>query len=52
VVREPDGAGFGSRLLQVTAAELRGDMAVRWNPDGLAWSLSLPLEMSDFELPA
>jgi PAS domain S-box-containing protein len=51
-VHEPRDAGFGSRLLKVTAAELRGDMDIDWKKEGLTWSLSLPLANADFELPA
>jgi PAS domain S-box-containing protein len=51
-VHKPEKEGFGSRLLRVTAGELRGELATDWRPEGLAWNLSLPLAASDFELAA
>lgn len=35
--------GFGTRLLRVTAAELRGKMSMKFHPEGLEWVLSFPL---------
>jgi two-component sensor histidine kinase len=51
-VTAPTEEGFGSRLLRVTAAELRGTVDVNWNPGGLEWHLSFPLRSADFELAA
>lgn len=48
---EPAQQGFGSRLLRVTAAELKGETETLWTSDGLRWSLEFPLASSDFELP-
>jgi PAS domain S-box-containing protein len=46
----PDGEGFGSRLLRVTAAELKGTLDTDWAADGLQWRLSFPLQSGDFDL--
>lgn len=48
-VRQPTKEGFGSRLLRITAAELRGKLEVNWKQDGLEWHLSFPLIRTDFE---
>lgn len=48
-VAPPAQEGFGSRLLRVTAAELGGDLDVRWERAGLEWELSFPLRSSDFD---
>lgn len=45
----PNCHGFGSRLLKVTAAELRGTLTTEWAPAGFKWGLSFPLGPSDFE---
>jgi two-component sensor histidine kinase len=50
-VAEPAQEGFGSRLLRVTAAELKGETETLWKGGGLQWSLEFPLASSDFELP-
>ena len=50
-VAEPAQEGFGSRLLRVTAAELKGETETLWKSGGLQWSLEFPLASSDFELP-
>jgi PAS domain S-box-containing protein len=47
-VTPPAEEGFGSRLLRVTAAELRGKLECQWNPEGLRWRLSFPLRPCDF----
>jgi len=49
-VAEPETEGFGSRLLRVTAAELRGELALDWKREGLSWKLSFPLASSEFEI--
>ena len=51
-VSTPAQEGFGSRLLRVTAAELRGSLDVEWEPKGLQWHLSFPLRSTDFDVPA
>ena len=51
-VTAPTDEGFGSRLLRVTAAELRGGLDVKWEPSGLNWHLSFPLRPTDFETNA
>jgi PAS domain S-box-containing protein len=51
-VSPPSEKGFGSRLLRVTAAELKGTLDVQWNPTGLAWHLSFPLQPLDTEARA
>jgi PAS domain S-box-containing protein len=51
-VEVPNGEGFGSRLLRVTASELGGEMNMEWKPEGLVWELRFPLASSDFELAA
>jgi PAS domain S-box-containing protein len=48
VVTQPHEEGFGSRLLKVTAAELRGALRAEWPAEGLKWELSFPLRASDF----
>jgi PAS domain S-box-containing protein len=48
-VTAPTEEGFGSRLLKVTAAELKGTLDVNWEPRGLEWRLSFPLRSADFE---
>ena len=48
-VTAPIEEGFGSRLLKVTASELRGTVDVNWKPGGLEWHLSFPLRSADFE---
>jgi PAS domain S-box-containing protein len=48
-VTPPSREGFGSRLLRVTAAELRGVLDVRWERSGLQWRLSFPLSAMDLE---
>jgi two-component sensor histidine kinase len=42
-VVEPEAAGFGSRLLRVTAAELGGTTRTEFRPEGLVWHLRFPL---------
>jgi PAS domain S-box-containing protein len=42
-VSEPGSAGFGSRLLRVTAAELEGQMSMEFKPSGIVWTLCFPL---------
>jgi PAS domain S-box-containing protein len=49
-VQQPKSEGFGSRLLRVTAAELKGDLDASWEPDGLRWELEFPLASTDFDL--
>jgi PAS domain S-box-containing protein len=49
-VQAPSQEGFGSRLLRVTAAELRGSVDVKWEPEGLRWHLSFPLRSADFDV--
>ena len=49
---KPQSEGFGSRLLRVTAAELKGDVTTDWRPNGLSWQLDFPLASSDFDLTA
>ena len=51
-IAQPTSEGFGSRLLRVTAAELKGELTVDWKPDGLEWVLEFPLSSSDFDMPA
>ena len=51
-VRPPAHEGFGSRLLRVTSAELKGKLDTNWARDGLEWRLSFPLRSSDFDVPA
>jgi PAS domain S-box-containing protein len=51
-VNAPAQEGFGSRLLRVTAAELRGSLDVEWEPQGLKWHLSFPLRSADFDVAA
>ncbi len=48
-VEAPSREGFGSRLLKVTAKELRGELSTEWLPHGLRWQLTLPLNASDFD---
>ena len=48
-VSPPKDAGFGSRLLKVTTAELKGELDMQWLPEGLSWQLSIPLRVSDFD---
>jgi PAS domain S-box-containing protein len=48
-VTPPTTHGFGSRLLQVTAAELDGEVRTEWLPTGLRWQLTVPLAASDFQ---
>lgn len=48
-VQPPAQEGFGSRLLRVTSAELKGDLKMKWAPHGLEWDLSFPLRSADFE---
>jgi PAS domain S-box-containing protein len=49
---KPEREGFGSRLLRVTATELKGELATEWRAEGLVWALSIPLASADFELAA
>ena len=42
-VTPPEGEGFGSRLLRVTAQELGGESTTEYRPEGLRWTLSFPL---------
>ena len=42
-VARPDGEGFGSRLLRVTAAELRARMETDFAAAGFRWRLVMPL---------
>jgi PAS domain S-box-containing protein len=49
-VKKPESQGFGSRLLRVTAAELRGVVTVEWNRAGLIWELVFPLDQCNSEL--
>lgn len=51
-VSPPVHEGFGSRLLRVTASELRGDVVCDWRPHGLSWELSFPLRPGDFDTAA
>ena len=51
-VRPPAHEGFGSRLLRVTSAELKGNLDVNWGSNGLGWRLSFPLRSADFDAPA
>ncbi len=46
-VKEPETRGFGSRLLQVTAAELEGEARSEYAPEGLRWSMRFPLRQRD-----
>jgi PAS domain S-box-containing protein len=48
-VQPPEREGFGSRLLKVTAAELKGSLDISWGPGGLEWHLAFPLRSGDFE---
>lgn len=50
-VEKPQSEGFGSRLLRVTGAELRGEITTDWRPQGLKWELGFPLAQTDFDLP-
>ena len=50
-VSPPKKMGFGSRLLRVTAAELKGEVDVRWLPEGLTWRISMPLPTSHSDAP-
>lgn len=40
--RAPNASGFGSRLLQMAAAQLRGEIATHWSDDSLTVDLTLP----------
>jgi PAS domain S-box-containing protein len=51
-VTPPTDEGFGSRLLRVTAAELKGALNVDWKASGLEWHLAFPLRSADFEITA
>jgi two-component sensor histidine kinase len=42
-VREPARRGFGSRLIGRLAAELHGDVRVRYEPAGVVYKLDIPL---------
>lgn len=50
-VTPPEGEGFGSRLLRVTAQELAGESAADYRPEGLRWTLSFPLRRESEETP-
>lgn len=50
-VATPTVTGFGSRLLKVTAAELKGEADLLWRPEGLIWQLSIPLRSQDVAMP-
>lgn len=49
-VQPPSHEGFGSRLLRITSAELKGDLVVHWGGGGLEWRLRFPLHSSDFDV--
>jgi two-component sensor histidine kinase len=42
-VRTPTLTGFGSRLVNASAGQLGGPVALRFEPDGVRCELSLPL---------
>lgn len=41
-VRSPAGTGFGSRLIDSSAASLGAQVDWLWQPDGLVWRMRLP----------
>lgn len=44
-VRPPTRQGFGSKMIEISVAhELRGRASTDWDPDGLAFRLSFPLD--------
>ncbi|HEY8572761.1 PAS domain S-box protein [Phenylobacterium sp.] len=45
-VKPPESRGFGSRLLDAMAAELNGAAELRFEPEGLVWSLEFPLQLA------
>ncbi len=36
--------GFGSRVIRMSAQNIRGEVAVEWRPDGLFWQMVAPLK--------
>jgi hypothetical protein len=51
IIRKPATEGFGSRLLTSSAAQLRGDVKIDYQPEGLHCCIRFPLQLDNLPEP-